>query len=114
MAKKDFMAKLTTERQSIVKEMLENTEQTKLELPEEKGETKRISRTPNTREASEGTKSRRVNVLFTQEIYNGLSAIATMQRQSVNETINRAASEYIRQHEAEIEQYNVVFSKGEK
>ena len=109
MAKKDFTAKLTNERQSIVKEMLENAEQTALDLP--KGTAPAANTTKERKEPGKGTRSKRVQILVTQETFNELVAISTMERESVNEVINKAIAEHISQHKETIKQFNMIFKK---
>ena len=59
------------------------------------------------------TKSKRLNLLVKPSLYRNMEKIATMERISTNELINRVLESYVNSHSDTIERYNDTF-KGDK
>ena len=59
----------------------------------------------------EETKSKRFNLLIKPSTHKNIGKIATMQRVSTNELINKVLEEYAAAHKDKIEAYNATFGE---
>ena len=60
------------------------------------------------------TKSKRLNLLIKPTLYRNIEKIATMERVSTNELINRVLDQYAGDRVDLIEKYNETFTEGDK
>lgn len=62
-------------------------------------------------EVKEERKSKRLNLLLKPSVFTAASKIATMQRTSVNDLINRVLLDYIASEAETLEKYNEIFGE---
>ena len=58
------------------------------------------------------TKSKRLNLLIKPTLYRNIEKIATMERISTNELINRVLEQYAREQADAIAKYDTTFNEG--
>lgn len=58
------------------------------------------------------TKSKRLNLLIKPTLYRNIEKIATMERISTNELINRVLGQYAREQAEAIAKYDTTFNEG--
>ena len=58
------------------------------------------------------TKSKRLNLLIKPTLYRNIEKIATMERISTNELINRVLEQYAREQAEAIAKYDTTFNEG--
>lgn len=59
------------------------------------------------------TKSKRLNLLIKPTLYRNIEKIATMERTSTNELINRVLEQYAREQAETIVKYDTTFNEGD-